>query len=562
MGQNTYEMLARPRRSLLRQGAALAALTVSLLAAPHADAQEPSAVAQNSSPQAGTQTAAATDRSAGEPGVSNFTDSLIPGFEWAARIDLGETYATNATGLSTGSRSDWLTFGGVGIDLHEHSRRVSVDLTYSGNVSYYAEGSQSTQFTNNLQALANVIAIPEYLNFTANAFAQPVVISNLGSVTANGTVTPNGYSNSYGYSAGPQITFRLGDFARSETVATYGSVYFTNPSGAFAFPVIPGVPGPQNTTMRTISETLSSGPDFNRLNWSLAGVFNETDRPQGLFSEKAGVGTFEYAISREIALLATGGYDAISNTTPLTKDLTGPVAMGGFALTFGEDFSLRVQGGEKYNSGSFIGTLLWNIGPTSAITGSATDSVSTPEGQLLNNLTSLTASRNGTLTSSSDIYANGSASSLGTFSVQPQGSQSFTQTIARYQQVNLDFSQDFERYHFLVGAFGSRITQLEAVFIGPPVTTSWGGRATVSHDITRDLSGTIGGSYTDNQELGGTAKTFAVDGEIAYSLSPDTRAYFRADYLTRDSSRSLQTLSPFTGNLDDLRFPIGFSHTL
>jgi uncharacterized protein (PEP-CTERM system associated) len=558
-------MLARPRRSLLRQGAALAALAVSLLAAPQSRAQEPSVVAANdTSPAAAgsTLTAAPAGRAPGEPGASNFTDSLIPGFEWAARIDLGETYATNATGLSTGGRSDWLTFGGLGIDLHEHSRRVSLDLTYAGNVNYYAKGSQNTQFTNNLLAVGNVIAIPEYLNFTASAFAQPVVLSNLGSVTANGTVSPNGYSNSYGYSVGPRVTFELGDFARSETVATYSAAYFTNPSGAFPFPVIPGVPGPQNTTTRTISETLSSGPDFSRLNWSLAGVFNETDRPQGLFSEKAGVGTFEYAITREIALLATGGYDAISNTRPLTKDLTGPVAMGGFALTLGEDFSLRVQGGQKYNSGSFIGTLLWNIGPTSAITGSATDSVSTPEGQLLNNLTSLTASRNGTLTSSSDIYANGSASSLGAFSIQPQGSQSFTQTIARYQQVNLDFSQDFERYHFLVGAFGSRMTQLEAVFLGPPVTNSWGGRATVSHDITRDLSGTIGGSYTNDQELGGTAKTFAVDGQIAYTLSPDTQAYFRADYLTRDSSRSLQTLSPFTGNLDDLRFTIGFSHTL
>jgi uncharacterized protein (PEP-CTERM system associated) len=388
------------------------------------------------------------------------------------------------------------------------------------------------------------------------------VLSNLGSVTANGTVSPNGYSNSYGYSVGPNITFGLGDFARSETNATYSAAYFTNPSGAFAFPVIPGVPGPQNTSTRTVTETLTSGPDFSRLNWTLAGVFNETDRPQGLFSEKAGVGTFEYAITREIALLATGGYDAISNTTPLTKDLTGPVAMGGFALTFGEDFSLRVQAGQKYNSASYLGTLRWSIGPTAAITGSATDSVTTPEGQLLNNLTSLTASRSGALTSRADLYADGSASSLSAFSVQPQGSQSFTQTIARYQQVNLDFARDFERDHFLIGAFGTRTTQLEGFFIGPQVTNSWGGRATLSHDITRELSGTIGGSYTDDQQLGGDAKTFMVDGQISYSLSPDTQTYFRVDYLNRNSSQSLQTLSPFTGSLDDLRFTIGFSHTL
>ena len=564
MGQNTHEMLARPRRNLLRQSAALTVLTVSLLAAPYARAQEPSAVAANdSSPAtAGTRTAAATGRSAGDPGVSSFTDSLIPGFTWEGTVNLGETYSTNAIGVSTGGQSDWLTQAGIGLGLHEHSRRTSVDVNYSGQAYYYARSAQSMQFTNDLQAVANVIAIPDYLNFVGSAFAQPVVLSQAAIVTANGTVSPNGYRNSYGFSAGPHITFGLGDFASSQTDATYGAAYFTDPNGASSVPLIPGLPGPQNTTMRTLSERLTSGPDFSRLSWSLVGVFSETDRPQGLFSEKAGVGTFQYAITREIALLATGGYDAISNTTPLTKDISGPIAMGGFALTLGEDFSLRAQAGQKYNSLSFLGTLLWNIGPTTAISGSATDSVSTPEGQLLNNLTDLTASLNGTLASRSDIYANGSASSLGSFSVQPQGSQAFNQTIARYQQINLGFSQDFEREHFNINAFGTRLTQLNGFFLGPPVTNSWGGGVSYGHDFTRELKGTIGGGYGNYEELGGTAGTYNVNGGLAYSLSPDTGVYFRADYFRRDSSASLQTLSPFTGSLNDLRLSIGLNHTL
>ncbi len=563
MGQNTHEMLARPRRSLLRQSAALTVLAVSLLTAPDSHAQEPTAVAaNNTSPATRGTTTAATGRSPGDPGVSSFTDSSIPGFTWDAAVNLGETYSTNAIGVSTGGQSDWLTQGGIGLNLHEHSRRVSLDASYSGQVYYSARDTQSTQFTNNLQAVANVIAIPDYVNIRGNAFAQPVVLSNAGIVTANGTISPNGYRNSYGFSAGPDITFRLGDFARSQTDATYGAAYFTNPDGAAPVSLIPGVPGPQNTTMRTFTEKLMSGPDFSRLSWSLVGVFSETDRPQSLFSEKAGVGSFQYAITREIALLATGGYDAISNTTPLTKDISGPVAMGGFALTLGEDFSLRVQAGQKYNSLSFLGTLLWNIGPTTAISGSATDSVTTPEGQLLNNLTDLTASLNGMLASRSDIYANGSASSLGGFSVQPQGSQSFTQTIARYQQINFGFAQDFEREHFNITAFGTRLTQLNGFFLGPPVTYSWGGQASFAHDFTRELRGTIGAGYANYEELGGSAGTYNVGGGLNYSLSPDTGVYFRADYYTRDSSTSLQALSPYTGSLNDLRVSIGLNHTL
>jgi hypothetical protein len=236
--------------------------------------------------------------------------------------------------------------------------------------------------------------------------------------------------------------------------------------------------------------------------------------------------------------------------------------MGGFALTLGEDFSLRAQAGQKYNSLSFLGNLLWNIGPTTAISGSATDSVTTPEGQLLNNLTDLTASLNGTLTSRSDLYANGTAASLGGFSIQSQGSQAFTQTIARYQQINLGFSQDFEREHFNISAFGTRLTQLSGFFLGPPVTNNWGAQATFAHDFSRELRGTIGAGYANYEELGGTAGTYSINGGLSYALSPDTGVDFRADYYTRDSSSSLQALSPYTGSLNDLRLTIGLTHIL
>jgi predicted porin len=84
----------------------------------------------------------------------------------------------------------------------------------------------------------------------------------------------------------------------------------------------------------------------------------------------------------------------------------------------------------------------------------------------------------------------------------------------------------------------------------------------MSHNITRLLTGTIGGTYTSYEELGGDARTFTVDGSLYYSLSPDTQAYFRTDYVTRNSSQRLQALSPFTGDLQDFRVTIGFSHTL
>jgi uncharacterized protein (PEP-CTERM system associated) len=552
-------MLSGRRRKFLKTGTALGALTAALLAASPCQAQEPPVTqAQAAAPQ--TPPAPTSDRPASE--VSSFVGSLIPGFEFTAGVNLSETYTTNAAGYSGNvNQDDWITQGGINLGMHEHSRRVSLDANYLGQVYYYARDSQPTQFTNNLQALANVIAIPDYLNIIGRAFAQPIVISNSGFTTAGGIAGPDGYRNSYGYSIGPDITFRLGDFATSDLLATYGGAYFTNPSGVTSASLIPGVSGPEDVVMRNVNWTLLSGPDFSRLQWSVVGSFSEMDRSQGLLSQKSGIGTFRYAITREISLLGTGGYDAISNTTPLFRDVTGPVGMGGIGITL-EDFTFEFQVGQKFNSTSYQGALRWDIGPSSVLTGTATDGISTPEGQLLGNLSDLTASLNGTLTTGGNIYANGSPSSLAAFSAQSLGSLSFNQNIARYQRISLGYSQDFERDHANLMLFGSKVTQLSGFFLGPPEINSWGGQATFSHNISRLTTGSLGAGYTTYEELGGVSHTFNVSGQIDYSLAPETRIYFRTIYLNRDASQSLQALSPYTGNLDDVRLTVGLTHQL
>ncbi|MEO8301788.1 MAG: hypothetical protein ABI608_08340 [Rhizomicrobium sp.] len=554
-------MLSRPHRRFLKYGAAVLALCV--LAAPLSYAQEV-AQAGSAAPASGASqpSASAADQVAGESGVSGYVGSLIPGFQFTARVNLDESYATNPSGSSAGTRSDWLTVVGLGLTMNEHSARVSFDASYYGSVNFYGQGTQSTQFTNDLQAAAGIIVIPEYVTFNARAFAQPVVVSNLGFVTANGSVGSNGYRNSYGFNAGPDITFHLGDFATSVTSANYGAAYFTEPAGTSSFTGIPGVGGPQNMTMRSFSERLTSGTDFTRLSWNAVAQLQEMERPQGLFSEKAALGHFQYAITRSISLLGTGGYDFIHNTSPLSRNLSGPVGTGGAALTLGEDFLLQFEIGQKYNDISYQGSLRWNIGPTAVLTGSVTDEITTPEGQLLNSLSGLVSTSGGGLASSSALYANGTAASLSSFSAQQPGSLSYNQQISRYQRVNLAYSQDFSRDHATIQVYAMRQTVLDMVYVGLPVNNSWGVTGNVGHDLSRLMTANVGLGYTNYEEFGGHASVYNVNAGLNYTLSPDTSVYARTDYLRRQSSSVLQGLSPFTGSLDDLRLTIGISHQL
>jgi uncharacterized protein (PEP-CTERM system associated) len=513
------------------------------------------------SPPASPPPPARTQRRSGTP-ISQNQGPPGPEFQAGASINVSDSYVTNASGLPGANQADYLSSLGISSYLHEHSRRLSLDANYGGEADFYARGTLPTQINNNLQAVGNADVIPNYLSLSAKAFAQPVVLSSLGIVTADNRVVPNGFSNSYGYYVNPDLRFDLGDVATSETLPNFGQVFFTNPPGSLNVSPIPGVSGPEDTTSRSLTEKISSGTYFDRFNWNAVGSFSETDRSQSLLSEKAGIANLRYAIGYEFSLLATAGYDGITNSTPLDKNVSGPVALGGFGLTFGKEFSLQIEAGEKYNSPSYSGTLHWDLSPRALISATANDYVQTPEGQLLNNLTGLTALPDGSLGAADTVLGNGSPSSLSTYNIQSQGNTSLDQNISRYQTVNISFAEEFERNHASISLFGTRRTILSGVFIGPPKTDSWGTLAQFSRDLTPLLRATIIGTYSVDDELGSGARTYQIQSQLGYQLSRQTSIYVSLQYLDRSSSAALQALSPLTGSSSDVRATIGVSHAL
>ena len=168
-------------------------------------------------------------------------------YDFSAAVSASESYVDNSAGLSGGSRSDFVSSIGFNASFHERSRLTVFSANYSFGADFYANGTQATQIRNNLLALGSIEAIPEHLVITASAFASPVIVSNLGIVTAGNRVVANGYQNSFGFSVGPDLRFRLGDFATSETSAAYGSTFFSRPAGSTPVVIIPGIPGPEDS---------------------------------------------------------------------------------------------------------------------------------------------------------------------------------------------------------------------------------------------------------------------------------------------------------------------------
>jgi hypothetical protein len=475
-----------------------------------------------------------------------------PAFGLTAAVNASESYVSNASGLAAGSQSDFISTIGFSAGMHDHTRRVTFDLNYALDADFYARDSQRTQITNHLFALGIVEAIPDYLTIKATAFATPVLLSNAGIVTAGNRVVANGYSNSFGYTIGPELRFRLGDFASSNTVATYGSTFFANPNGSTPGVIIPGVAGAEDTNYRSAAQSISSGQYFGRFNWSATGQFNETKRKQGLLSQKSGTGRLAYAFNHEFTVLGSLGYQAVTASVPLTGKISGLTVYGGFSWTQGDRFSLTAEAGRSFNQPSYIGSLRYNLTPRTTIVGSLTDVVTTPEAQLLNGQTSPPPPPpNGT-----------PAPPPGGPNPQSPGSP-FNQNISRYQTLNLSFQENMERNQAALNFYATRQTILSGIFLGPATTESWGGQITYSRNLSPRMTGTAGGSYDITQELGGEARTFRVNGQISYNLSPRMNAFLETDYVDRHSSASLTAVSPqLTGSLNDYRIMVGISRVL
>jgi uncharacterized protein (PEP-CTERM system associated) len=492
-------------------------------------------------------------------GETTTTAPPAPAFDFFGSVHVSESYVNNASGLARGSKSDYISSVGLSAHVHDLTSRVTLVADYTFNTDFYAEGTQATQFSNNLLALGEVEAIPEYLAIQAKAFATPVLTSNLGVLTAGNRIVANGFRSSYGFFVDPVAKFRIGNFTDSQTIPLYGATFFTRPAGSASVAVIPGITGPEDMTTRGVTQRFTSGEDFNRLTWNAIGAFVETKRKQGLLSDKESSSTFKYAINHEFALLATGGYEAITNTTPLAHNVSGLIAMGGFSLTLGPDFDLEVEVGQKYRDISYFGTFRYNLNPTASIVGSANDSISTPEGQLLDSLNNLIATPDGQLTSSNNLLGTGAPALLSSFDFEELGNLSFDQNISRVQTLSLAGLDDFGRNHISLSAFGVRRTFLSGILIGPPRTTAWGTRVTLLRDITPVVTGSLTGGYTVTEELGGTARIFTAAAEMRYSMTREMDLSVRGDYLDRQSSAALQILSPFTASLSDYRFTLKLS---
>lgn len=479
-----------------------------------------------------------------------------PPFLLTGAIDMAQGYTTNATQTSTGSaKSDAFTRGQVDLGLHYDSLRLKLDAHSSTSGFYFYNQHDANQFNQNLNLVANSEVVPDHLFMNFNAFAAPVTLSRVGQISATpGLVSNSNSQQSYGYSANPVYKTHFGNYLTSETSFNESQLFFQQPSVASTDTSLPVVPL-GNTTSSTISQGFSSGPYFGRLRWNVTAAYSNMEQPGQSQRETLGIASGAYAINRVFSVLATFGYDQIRTSFPLAEDLSPLVALGGVRFAFGPKFTAAAAAGVSHGFPTYLGSLNWNVTGTFQIIGSLTQSISSSQGNILNNLSTLAVSSEGVFSDAQSYYWQSQQQALNpqfaTISPVPIGGLAFTNGLARDRQANVSFVHTDERNTYMLSLFGDLQDQLSAPVlpgqticatgqpascVSPNATSSlYGARVSASRQLRRALSGYVGLSYSVANEFGGSDRIFTAGAGLNYSLSPKTDAYVSTQYVYRRS---------------------------
>lgn len=496
----------------------------------------------------------------------------LSGFRFNASTDASESYTTNALGIPNGavsgySGSDLVTSIGLNFDLHDHTPRVDADLNYSLTGLIYSSNASYDRVYNTVNGLAVANLIPDRLRFNASAFAAPILVNGLGPQAAAG---PNsGIRDTYGYTVSPDLTFRFGEFARSDTILTQSSVFFVLPNGATVADVVPGAPAvPDQLTSYSGIERISSGPDFYRLNWTLTGSYVKSSQPGLDFQDSTATANIRYAFSHAIIGVAIVGYDNITSNENLGESLAGPTALGGVQLAPTRDLQLNATAGWQFDSPSYQGDLRYQLGAFTTLVGAVTDTVTPPASRLIANLGNLGINGSGQFINGNFNVSPGvppsSVSGVSAFNPAPIDGAAIATSVARYRSANLSMVHIADRTQFRFSIFHTDYATLTDVgsTVFSPQGNSTGLDFVASRNIRPYLTGSVEATYTKADDFGSKYSFYSSVLNLSYTLGPRTSAFFLASYYHRSSATSLSATSPLSAESSTVQLTIGIHRQL
>jgi uncharacterized protein (PEP-CTERM system associated) len=483
-----------------------------------------------------------------------------------AGLGVREIYNSNALGVQNG-RSDWMTQGQADLNLHDKTQRFQGDLAYSLVGDYHSDVTELNSIQNYLNAIGHAELVPEHLFLSGRAFAQPTLLSRLGSLDVNGSSATANERNAYGYVFTPDFTWRFGDFLRSDLTATQSGEFFSDLSNSSLGNVLPFA-GPQNAVSTTISERLKGGDYFGRLEWMLTGSGTNTSQSGFHQKKRSGEADLEYHVDHSFGIIANVGYRQYETRPALTRGISGIIAMGGFTFEPNPTFALVFKAGKQYNFTSFTGNLRYQFTAASALLVTVDDTITTPQDRLLLGLNGLDVSQGQFFLPTTNLPVDFSPPGLPVtgglpvtngqpINVTPLDGLALDNIISRYRTATAGLVHKMSRTTLSLTGYGTVRDYLLPLPGFDSRQTIYGMDLSATRDLTRDFSATLAGDYSVAHEFGGIDKLATFSAFLNYYISPNWSGNLQVSYIGRDARTPIAFAN---GAVSDVQVGLGMHY--
>jgi uncharacterized protein (PEP-CTERM system associated) len=276
-----------------------------------------------------------------------------PGRAWTVQPSLGlQFFATdNINQTATNKQSEFITGVTPGLLVTADTARLRGVLNYRPSLLLYAEDSSQSRVLQNFngQALATIVPERFFLDLRGAGATQAVG----GGFAPQSTPTLNrqGVLQTTSFQASPYFVQRFGDIATLQVGYGFQAVQQSLGGGATTAVTPNGLVYFSDTHYVANSgfATLRTGPNFGRLamearlvstDYSGNGVYDGAYR-------RVAVAEARYAITRQLAVLAEGGYEMQRYSTLPRFELSEPIWAAGVRLNLSPESVVTLKYGHR-----------------------------------------------------------------------------------------------------------------------------------------------------------------------------------------------------------------------
>lgn len=295
-----------------------------------------------------------------------------------------ETYTDNVRSVTGGAEADFITESSVGGRLTADGNRLNLNLDLSGSYELYHNTKGLDGFRPSVFGKGDTELLKDRLFVDGFVSLSEVTASRQGSISATDRALPSNKRQLMTYSIEPRLEHRFGRTAAATLSYLFSETTVSEPGAGGG--VSPGDPGSGDgdSESQEVNLELSTGPKFSQLETRLE-VSNQTNKSVGSsdFTKDRAELINEYQLTRQISLIARGGYEDIGDANA-QLDSSGATGALGFRFKPGPKLDVRIEKGRRFQNGNTDFEMTYKISPFYTLSSSFTQSVENQASERLN----------------------------------------------------------------------------------------------------------------------------------------------------------------------------------